>query len=151
MDTSRSEYAQRAKALFYKGYNCSQAVVGAWAERMGLTEECALKLAAGFGGGIGRMREVCGALCGAVMIVGMLRSSGQAGAEPKREMYEIVQQLAARFKEENGADTIICRQLLGLDGKDTSPKPAARTEEYYKKRPCPELAALAAALVEEFV
>lgn len=151
MDISENKHALRARELFYMGYNCSQSVAGAWAEEMGSSLETVLKLASGFGGGMGRMREVCGAVSGAVMVIGMLRSSGEAGADEKKRLYELVQKFAARFKEENGAGTIVCRELLGLSRKDPcSPVPEARTAEYYKKRPCPELIALAAALTEEF-
>ena len=137
--------------FFKQGYNCSQSVVGAWAEDMGLDLNTALKISCGFGGGIGRMREVCGAFSGAVMILG-LKFGNTVGSDAKAKgaNYELVQKFAKRFKEENGRDTIICREMLGLDGA-SKPTPAARTNEYYKKRPCVELVGIASGLLAEFV
>ena len=134
------EKAAAAKALFMEGYNCSQAVVGAWAEDIGLDSETAYKIASGFGGGIGRMREVCGAF-------GNTIGSDRAA---KGKDYERVQLFAKRFKEELGSDTIICRELLGLSGP-SDPDPAKRTKEYYQKRPCPETVAIASGLLGEFM
>ena len=124
------EKAAAAKALFMEGYNCSQAVVGAWAEDIGLDSETAYKIASGFGGGIGRMREVCGTVTGMYMALGLARgySDSKDNADKKR-VYTEVQQLAERFKEDNGS--IICRDLLGMraKAKDT-PTPSERTEKY---------------------
>ena len=145
------EKAAAAKALFMEGYNCSQAVVGAWAEDIGLDSETAYKIASGFGGGIGRMREVCGAFTGAVMVLG-LKFGNTIGNDraAKGKDYERVQLFAKRFKEELGSDTIICRELLGLSGP-SDPDPAKRTKEYYQKRPCPETVAIASGLLGEFM
>lgn len=145
------EKAAAAKALFMEGYNCSQAVVGAWAEDIGLDSETAYKIASGFGGGIGRMREVCGAFTGAVMVLG-LKFGNTIGSdrEAKGKDYERVQLFAKRFKEELGSDTIICRELLGLSGP-SDPDPTKRTKEYYQKRPCPETVAIASGLLGEFM
>ena len=133
------EKAAAAKALFMEGYNCSQAVVGAWAEDIGLDS------------GIGRMREVCGAFTGAVMVLG-LKFGNTIGSDraAKGKDYERVQLFAKRFKEELGSDTIICRELLGLSGP-SDPDPAKRTKEYYQKRPCPETVAIASGLLGEFM
>ncbi len=151
-DLSSSPRAQKAMQLFRQGYNCSQSVVLAWCEDAGLDFSTAAAFSAGFGGGMGRMREVCGTCTGAFMILGAkFGGYPPEDTDGKRKMYEIIQKFAERFKEENGAGTIICRELLGLDGKKFSPVPTPRTEEYYKKRPCPELAGLAAALLEEFI
>ena len=135
------EKAAAAKALFMEGYNCSQAVVGAWAEDIGLDSETAYKIASGFGGGIGRMREVCGAFTGAVMVLG-LKFGNTIGSDraAKGKDYERVQLFAKRFKEE----------LLGLSGP-SDPDPAKRTKEYYQKRPCPETVAIASGLLGEFM
>ena len=145
------EKAAAAKALFMEGYNCSQAVVGAWAEDIGLDSETAYKIASGFGGGIGRMREVCGAFTGAVMVLG-LKFGNTIGSDraAKGKDYERVQLFAKRFKEELGSDTIICRELLGLSGP-SDPDPAKRTKENYQKRPCPETVAIASGLLGEFM
>ena len=145
------EKAAAAKALFMEGYNCSQAVVGAWAEDIGLDSETAYKIASGFGGGIGRMREVCGTVTGMYMALGLARgySDSKDNADKKR-VYTEVQQLAERFKEDNGS--IICRDLLGMriKAKD-NPTPSERTEKYYAARPCPELCRYAADLLDEYL
>lgn len=136
--------------LFRQGYNCSQAVVGAWTEEIGLPFDTAVKFSAGFGGGMGRLREVCGAVSGAFMVLGMKYSTGLPDPQSKKAMYEKIQAFAARFKEENHFRSIICREMLGLSGA-SKPAPAARTDAYYKKRPCAELIGLSAALLEEFM
>lgn len=130
------ERVLRARELFLKGYNCSQAVFCAYSDIYDIPEELALKLSASFGGGIGRTRETCGAVCGMVMLEGL--ESGQTKEnddEQKQNNYKQVQQLIELFKAENGSS--ICKELLGLR-KDTPivPAPDARTAEYYKQRPC---------------
>lgn len=145
-----SEKAQRAKALFLEGYNCAQAVAGAFAPEMGLSVDAAARLASGFGGGMGRMREVCGAVSGMTLAASALRGYNdlKAGLE-KTDTYAMIQELAGRFRAENGS--IICRELLGLARPEGIPQAEARTPEYYKKRPCPELVALAAQILEEWL
>lgn len=150
INIEKSEKARKATELFRQGYNCSQAVVGAWADEIGMDLETAVKFSAGFGGGMGRLREVCGAVSGAFMVLGMRYSTGRPDPQSKKEMYEKIQAFAARFKEENKFNSIVCREMLGLTGS-SKPVPAERTEEYYKKRPCPELIAMSAALLEEFM
>lgn len=143
-------HGEKAKSLFLEGYNCTQAVVGAFCEEMGLDKELALRIASPFGGGMGRLREVCGTVSGMFIVLGYLYGyDDPKDYERKKELYARVQELAGTFKEENGS--IICRELLGLKGKDTSPVPEKRTEDYYKKRPCPGLAAYAANLLEEYL
>lgn len=145
------EKAEKAKSLFKQGYNCSQAVLGAWCEELGLDFNTAMRLSQSFGGGMGRMREVCGACSGAFMVLGLKYGTPDSSdAQTKKKVYEIVQKFAARFKEENGFDSIVCRDLLGLPGA-SRPKPAERTAEYYKKRPCAELVALSSGLLDEFI
>lgn len=133
-----------AKDLFMNGLNCSQAVLCAFCDETGLSYETSLAISSSFGGGMGRMREVCGAVSGMFMVVGLL----YGGKNTKAEQYKIVQDLAEKFKAENGS--IICRELLGVGGKE-SPVPEERTNEYYKKRPCPELVEMAANIVEEYI
>ncbi len=122
------------------GCNCAQAVFLAFADRYGIDEQTALLLASGFGGGMGRMREVCGAFSGMVMVCGM--ETGTADLKDgvqKAINYQAVRNLAAQFKEQNGA--LYCRDLLGLTQKQEAAEgaaPAERTEQYYKKRPCPK-------------
>lgn len=142
----------KAEALFRQGYNCSQSVLGAFADVYGMDLEQALRISSSFGAGIGRMREVCGAASGMFMVAGLATGTTEGkDAEGKKANYDFVQKLAAKFKERSGADSMICRELLGLDKdkKVTDTTPEARTTEYYKKRPCVELVREAAAILEE--
>lgn len=147
---------ERAVELFLEGFNCSQSVFAAYADLFGMDRETALRVSASFGGGIGRMREVCGAANGMFLVAGMLTGSVEGKDQTaKKNNYEVVQRLAAEFKKENGG-TYICRELLGLnkDGKKVVPgdtTPEARTEEYYKKRPCLKTIQGAAAIVERML
>ena len=136
------ERIERAVSLFKEGYNCAQSVVAAFADMYGLTEEQALKMSASFGGGIGRMRLTCGAACGMFILAGLENGSALPGdAEGKKKNYALVQDLAAKFKDENGS--LICAELLGIAPKPQEPTPEARTEAYYKKRPCADMVASA--------
>ncbi len=128
--------ADRAEELFKSGYNCAQAVIGAFAEDLGLDFNTAMKISEGFGGGMGRMRLTCGAVSGMFMTVGMNISRGEAGDLKTREtVYGTVQKMAREFEEKNGS--IICGDLLGLNKPhDNGAKPTERTAEFYKKRPC---------------
>ena len=132
-----------AKELFHQGFNCSQAVFAACADIYGIEDEAlALRLAASFGGGIGRMRQTCGAACGMFLLAGLQNGSAIPGdAEGKKNNYTLVQDLAAKFKNENGS--LICAELLGIAPKPQTPTPEARTEAYYQKRPCVEMVASA--------
>lgn len=131
---------ERAKALFKQGFNCSQAVCAACADIYGIDEQTALRIAASFGGGIGRMRQTCGAACGMFILAGLENGSATPGdAEGKKQNYTLVQDLAAKFKQENGS--LICAELLGIAPKPQEPTPEARTENYYQKRPCVEMVA----------
>lgn len=132
----------RAVALFKQGFNCSQSVVAACADIYGMDEQTALRVAASFGGGIGRMRQTCGAACGMFLLAGLENGSALPGdAEGKKKNYALVQDLAAKFKDENGS--LICAELLGITPKPQEPTPEARTEAYYKKRPCADMVASA--------
>lgn len=141
-------YADRAKELFLSGLNCSQSVFVAFSPLTGLDAQTAKKVSIGLGGGVGRMREVCGAVSGAAMVLGML--CGGENADDKASAYKTIQQFCAEFKNENGY--IVCRQLLGLDEsvKETA-VPEARTPQYYKKRPCAELVYRAAQILEQMI
>ena len=127
---------EKAVELFKEGYNCSQSVVAAFADMYGFTNEQALKMSASFGGGIGRMRQTCGAACGLFMLAGLETGCTEGkDREGKENNYKVVQALAEEFRKRNGS--LICAELLGLS--KTAPTPAtpeARTAEYYKKRPC---------------
>ena len=144
-----TKHEEEAKQLFLKGHACSQAVLGAYAKELGLDEQTALKMSLPFGGGIGRLRETCGAVSGMLMALGLKYGQADAAPEHKAQMYARVQELVRRFKEENGS--IICRELLGLSKPEGSPSPSPRTPEYYKVRPCVEKVGCAARLLEEYL
>ncbi len=138
-----------ARALFEQGANCAQAVFVVFAEEMGLSRETALCLSSPLGGGMGRLREVCGAVSGMLMAAGLKYGYADLNdREAKKRTYRITQDLVGQFRRENGS--IICRELLGPAGRDTSPEPTARTPEFYKKRPCPDLIERAAAILENY-
>lgn len=142
--------AEKAKELFEQGYNCSQSVVGAFAQELGVDEQTALKLASSFGGGLGGLREVCGAVSGMAIVAGFKYGyTDPKNPSAKAEHYQRIQYLAAKFKEEN--PSIVCKELLGLSGITPSPVPAARTQEYYKKRPCGELVSMAAKIMQDYI
>ncbi len=132
------ERVNRAVDNFMQGYGCCQAVVAAFADIYGLDDTMAKRIAAGFGGGVGRMRMMCGAVSGLVILAGL--ECGQTEGNDnkgKSECYKIVQELLAKSKEQNGS--IICAEILGLDGNEkarSSYVASPRTAEYYKKRPC---------------
>ncbi len=143
--------AERAKEYFLQGYACSQAVALAFSDVMGLSKEVIAKITLPFGGGMGRLRLTCGAVSGMATVVGMVFSSAKNSAENKKQTYVIVQELCNRFKSENGS--LICGELLARVnlrvqiGGEAEP----RTQEYYKKRPCAELVACAAQIVEGYL
>ncbi len=140
-----------AKQNFLNGYNCSQAVLLAFCEDFGLEKETALKISEPFGGGMGRMREVCGTVTGMFMVIGLaMGNDNSKDHTTKKNVYKSVQELATKFKEDNGS--IICRELLGFQKNNKeSYVPSERTKEYYKKRPCPELCKYAADILEEYL
>lgn len=140
-----------AKQNFLNGYNCSQAVLLAFCEDFGLEKETALKISEPFGGGMGRMREVCGTVTGMFMVLGLAMGNSDAkDGSTKKNVYKSVQELAEKFKQDNGS--IICRELLGLQkANKESYVPSERTKEYYKKRPCPELCKYAADILEDYL
>ncbi len=153
MDTEVQAYAEKAVDAFYEGYNCAQSVVKAFADHpkvkeLGLSEERFLALASSFGGGMGRLREVCGAVSAMFMIDGLLEGYGTPETgDVKKAHYARVQDLAKAFKEQHG--TIICRELLGLPEGASDPEPAPRTDRYYDTRPCPHLIRSAAMILAE--
>ena len=139
---------ERAQELFLQGYNCAQAVVGAFCEEAGLPFDVAVRAVSGFGGGMGRMREVCGACSGMFFVLSMVKGYDRAeDAEGKKKLYERIRSVAEEFKEKNGS--IICRELLGVS--EVGGDPAPRTEQYYKKRPCVELVGDAAEILEKIL
>ena len=143
-------HAELAKQNFESGCNCAQAVLLAFSDKTGLDDATAMKLAASFGGGMGKLREVCGAVSAIFMAAGMIYADDHVPTlESKADHYKKIQTLAARFKEENGS--YLCRDLLeGVPvSKDAAPE--ERTEQYYKKRPCGELCAIAAQILDDYL
>ena len=141
---------ERARQLFKEGSNCAQSVAVAYADVLGMEEKAAAKMVSSFGGGMGRLREVCGAVSGALMVLGMVAGySDPKDPTAKKDHYHRVQEFAARSREKNGS--IICRELLkGVEVKPGA-DPELRTEAYYKKRPCPELVYRAAGILEDML
>lgn len=145
------ERIEKAVELFKEGFNCSQSVVAAFADRYGFTREQSLKMSASFGGGIGRMRETCGAACGLFMLAGLETGATQGSdREGKAANYALVQELAEEFKKRNGA--LRCADLLGLSPKEpVVSTPEARTTQYYAKRPCAKMVEEAARIWCEYL
>ena len=159
-DINIEERVEKAKRLFKEnGYNCCQAVVLAYNDLFNIDDATAAALSSGFGGGMGRMREVCGSVSGMVLLAGLIMPATDPSDKTARTgNYALVQEVAGRFKEMNGS--IICKELLGLTsnqvpssgnihGIPESPVPSDRTPEYYKKRPCEELVSISARIIGE--
>jgi len=141
---------EQAMAYFKEGYNCAQSVFLAFSDLTGFDQKTALRLAAPFGGGIGRQREVCGAVSGMCMAAGALFGYDDVHDKAaKAAHYKMIQELCAEFRARVGG-SIICRDLLGGEGKDTDATPTPRTEAYYKKRPCAELVGEAADILDAY-
>ena len=148
MKVNVEERSQRAKDLFLEGYNCAQSVFLAYRDFTPFDEKIAATVAAPFGGGMGRLREVCGAVSGMTMVAGFLSPNAQPNDnDNKKKLYSLVQSLAEEFRAENGA--IVCRELLGLAQQKDDPTPSPRTGEYYKRRPCADYVEIAARIVGE--
>ena len=137
-----------AVALFRSGANCAQAVVGAYAKECGLDFDRAMQLASSFGAGMGRLREVCGAVSGMFMVIGLKEGYCDLTCKAEKDQhYARVQALAAEFRSKTGS--LICRELLGLPKGADAPVTEERTDQYYRKRPCAEIVGLAAQIVED--
>lgn len=147
------ERVARAREYFTAGYNCAQAVVMAFSDIMSLDEVGAARIAAPFGGGMGRMREVCGAVSGMTMVAGAISpATDPKNMVERKNNYALVQHFAAMFREQNG--DIVCRRLLSLEPREENAEtamPSQRTAEYYKKRPCVEYVAAAARIVATYL
>lgn len=141
-------HSELAVENFMKGYNCSQSVVVAFCDVTGLTPEFAARMASSFGGGMGRMREVCGAVSGMLMVAGLLYGYATPGDDgSKKAHYALVQELAGKFRERE--NSIVCREILKNPPSDPNPTP--RTADFYKKRPCARLVALAAGILDDYI
>ena len=135
---------------FLKGYNCAQSILLAFEDMLPADKATLSRLASSFGGGMGRLREVCGAVSGMFMAAGFLYGyDGPETGQVKADHYARIQELARRFEEKHG--TIVCREMLGLDVRREAPVPEARTPQYYKKRPCPEIIGDAAEILEQYI
>ena len=154
-DINPTERQQKAEQLFLEGYNCCQAVLLAFEDILEVDRSTLLRFASGFGGGMARMREVCGTVSAMAMIAGFLSPAEDPSDMQKRtDNYALVQKFAARFKERQGS--IVCREILGLRKPSPgaameSPRPSERTPEYYKTRPCTATVGLAARIVADFI
>ena len=151
MNINKEERIRRAEELFVSGYNCSQAVVAAFADLFGFTEKQGLKLSAGMGGGMGRQRMTCGAVSGMAILAGMDCGSADASdREGKSANYKVVQELCERFKSEH--QSLICAELLNIrKGAPLSYEASERTAEYYKTRPCVNMVVTAAKIFADYL
>ena len=156
MEINIEERVAKAKRLFKEeGYNCCQAVVLAYNDVFGIDDTTAAAMSSGFGGGMGRMREVCGSVSGMVMLAGLIAPAYDPSIKVDRTRnYALVQEMAGEFRDMNGS--IVCKELLGLVPMGSGiapakegPEPSDRTAEYYKKRPCEELVGISARIVGE--
>ena len=142
------DHREKAAQLFLQGYNCAQAMMVAYCDETGLTPEFAARMASSFGGGMGRMREVCGAVSGMLMVAGLLYGYEIPGDDvSKKAHYHLVQHLAGKFRESAGS--IVCREILKNPPSDPNPTP--RTAEFYAQRPCARMLVLAAEVLDEYM
>ncbi len=143
-----TDHGRKAAECFMQGYNCAQAVAVAFADELGMTPDHAARLASSFGGGMGRMREVCGAVSGMLLIAGLLYGYDVPGDDGlKKEHYARVQYLAGQFREQTGS--IVCREILKNPPSDPNPTP--RTAEFYKTRPCARMVMLAGQILDGYM
>lgn len=150
MEINLEERVEHARNLFRQGYNCSQSVFLTYSGLFSLDPQLAATIAGPLGGGMGRLREVCGTVSGMSLVAGFLSPCADPSVrKAKGETYALVQRFAEAFRAENGS--IVCRELLGLTCRKEEPTPAERTAEYYRKRPCVELVACAARIVGEYL
>jgi len=155
MDINPAERQERAEKFFMEGYNCCQAVLLAFQDILPVDRSALLRVASGFGGGIARMREVCGTVSAMAMIAGFLSpAEDPSNLQQRRDNYALVQRFAQAFKEQKGS--IVCREILGLRKPEPgapmeSPMPSARTPEYYKTRPCAATVGIAARIVADYI
>ena len=143
-----TNHGKLAAELFLKGYSCSQSVVVAFCDVTGMSPRHAARVSSSFGGGMGRMREVCGAVSGMLLVAGLLYGYDTPGDDDsKRKHYQLVQTLAGKFREQE--HSIICREILKNPPSDPNPTP--RTAEFYQNRPCARLVGFAADILDEYI
>lgn len=144
------DHADLACELFAGGLNCAQSVFAAFCDVTGIEKELALRLSSSFGGGMGRMREVCGACSAMFMVAGILYGTGESFShEDKASHYSRIQELAEKFKAQH--DTMICRELLKELPVTSTPEPEKRTEKYYNARPCIRFVRTAAEILDDYI
>ena len=142
------DHSMQAAELFVGGYNCAQAIMVAFCDVTGLEKDMAARMSSSFGGGMGRMREVCGAVSGMLLVAGILYGYDTPGDdESKLSHYQLVQALSGQFREQVGS--IVCREILKDPPSDPNPTP--RTEEFYKTRPCARMVLLAGQILDEYI
>ena len=142
------DHGERAAELFLQGYNCAQSVAVAFCDVTGLDPDFSAKMASSFGGGMGRMREVCGAVSGMLMVAGLVYGYDIPGDDvSKKKHYTLVQELAGQFRQEIGS--IVCREILKNPPSDPNPTP--RTAEFYAKRPCARMVLLAGRILDDYM
>ena len=141
------DHTQKAAQLFESGYNCAQSVLVAFSDVTGLTPAQSAKMISAFGGGMGRMREVCGAVSGMFAVISQLYGYDSPNPAAQKALYAIVQELAEKFREQAGS--IICREILKNPPSD--PKPTPRTAAFYQARPCTRMVVLAASLLDKYI
>ena len=142
------DHGMKAAELFTLGYNCAQSVAAAFCDVTGLDEKTAARMASPFGGGMGRMREVCGAVSGMYLVLGWLYGYDTPGDDvSKKALYADVQAMGARFREQAGS--IVCREILRNPPSDPNPTP--RTAEFYQKRPCARMCLLAGRILDDYI
>ena len=139
--------AEKAAQLFLGGYNCAQSVAMTFADVIGTDEATAAKMTSGFGGGFGRLREVCGAVSGMVTVASCLYGYDTPDPEAKKACYALVQELCGQFREQTGS--IVCREIL--ENPPSDPTPSPRTAEYYKQRPCVRMVMVAAQILDAYI
>lgn len=143
------KHYEKAVELFLNGRNCAQAVVCAYADELGIDFETLLKLSSSFGGGMGRLREVCGAVSGMFIVAGLKKGYISTSDDDKEKHYTLIQELGHKFQEEHGS--MICRELLNLMEHESSPKPTKRTKTFYKERPCAKFIESACKILDETI
>ncbi len=142
-------HAEKAVSIFKEGYNCAQSVFAAFSDVTNIDYKTALRLSQGLGGGVARMREVCGTVTGAALVIGCLYGSETPDIEEKQKLYERVREVAAAYKANTGS--IICREILGEAKTDKFLPPEARSDEYYQKRPCARLVYMTAEILDDYI
>jgi C_GCAxxG_C_C family probable redox protein len=147
-----TNHAELAKQLFFKGYNCAQSVFCAFTDVTGYDIDTSARMASSFGAGLGRLRETCGVVSAAALVLGIVKGyDDPADYQGKKDHYALVREYADRFRAENAS--INCRELLTLAGlnPESGGEPEQRSEEFYRKRPCPQLVYNAALILDEMI